>query len=297
MWFNHRNRKQSQRNAVTPAGKSVLVTGASSGIGYATAMTLSQRGFHVFAGARKSEDIDVLNQHNHVTGVRLDVTSVKDITAAVEFINSHPAKFHGVVNNAGIISCAPLVEVDESEVKEIFDVNVYGAYRVTKAFAETLIAAKGRIVNIGSVSGLVANAFNGLYGMSKHALEAFSEALAMELAEFGVSVSSIMPASYHSRLGKNMLARVSTKGQPARRSMFEEQMRQRMEFFKRDFSKILDEPDQVADTVFDALTVANPRKRYIVVPGRRAAWALKSKVIRRTLRMSNSPGRPGKNQN
>lgn len=286
MWFNTGKSQNGANQAVQPQGRAILVSGASSGIGYTTAQLLADRGFHVFAGARKEVDIRDLSRHRNITGIRLDVTSADEIAAAASVIGGDASELHGIVNNAGIINCAPLIEVDEHEVKRMFDVNVYGAYRVTKAFAPMIINAQGRIANISSVSGYVSNAFNGLYGMTKHALEAFNDSLTAELEEFGVSVSSIMPGSFNSRLGKNMLARPDGGVQVARASLYREQMTRRRAYFAQDFSGKLEEPDQVAEAVFHAMTSTSPSNRYLVVPNQRESWRFRGKILRRLLRMS-----------
>ncbi len=287
MWFNSEKSKKSGSNqAVQPQGRAILVSGASSGIGYTTAQLLADRGFHVFAGARKEVDIRDLSRHRNITGIRLDVTSADEIAAAASLVDSNTAELYGIVNNAGIINCAPLIEVDEREVKRMFDVNVYGAYRVTKAFAPMIIKARGRIANISSVSGYVSGAFNGLYGMTKHALEAFNDSLMGELEGFGVSVSSIMPGNYNSRLGKNMLARTSGGLRVVQPSLFQEQIARRRAFFAQNFSGELEEPDQVAEAVLHAMTSFAPRGRYLVVPSRKESWRFRGKILRRVLGMS-----------
>jgi len=281
----------NRRPAIHTDGRAILVSGASSGIGYTTAQLLADRGFHVYAGARKRVDIEDLSRHKNITGIRLDVTSADEIAAAVKLVESDPARLFGIVNNAGIISCAPLIEVDEHEVKKMFDVNVYGAYRVTKAFASMIIESRGRIANISSVSGYVSNAFNGLYGMTKHALEAFSDSLAAEMEYLGVSVSSVMPSSYNSQLGKNMLARMAGRFELPEQSLFEEQMTRRLAFFARDFDGVLEEPSRVAEAVFHAMTSSEPRSRYLVVRTKRESWRLRGKILRRVLRMSDGHSR------
>ena len=141
----------------TPTAKAVLVTGASSGIGRKITERLASQGFFVYAGARAQKDLDELNAIKNVQGVRLDVTVPADIAAAVAIVNKGGRGLYGVVNNAGVVVVAPMIEVEEKELDFIFGVNMYGPYRITKAFAPMLLESKGRVINISSLNGIVAS--------------------------------------------------------------------------------------------------------------------------------------------
>jgi NAD(P)-dependent dehydrogenase (short-subunit alcohol dehydrogenase family) len=194
--------------AQTP--RAVLVTGASSGIGRKVTERLASNGYFVYAGARSQKDLDELNTIKNVQAVRLDVTSPTDISAAVATVAKGGRGLYGVVNNAGVLVIAPLIEADEKDLDFIFGVNMYGPYRITKAFASMLLEAKGRVVNISSLNGIVAQPIIGAYSMSKHAVEAYGDALAGELGRFGVRVSLIEPGNYGTEIGKNTLSRTDT---------------------------------------------------------------------------------------
>jgi NAD(P)-dependent dehydrogenase (short-subunit alcohol dehydrogenase family) len=181
--------------------KAVLITGASTGIGRHATEYLAAEGYFVYAGARKAADIDALNKIDNVMAVRLDVTVWDEINAAVALIEAEGRGLWGVVNNAGVNVVAPLIEIDESELNFLFDVNVYGPYRITKAFAPLIIEAQGRIVNISSISGILSGGGYGIYSMSKHAIEAYTDSLAMEMDQLGVKVSAIEPGNYSSEIG------------------------------------------------------------------------------------------------
>jgi NAD(P)-dependent dehydrogenase (short-subunit alcohol dehydrogenase family) len=127
--------------------KSVLVTGASSGIGKNIAHTLAAKGYRVYAGARKPADLKALNSIENIRSIRLDVTIQEEIDAAVDFIRNESGGLYGLVNNAGVLFAGPNIEVDIEQVKWLFDVNVFGVHRVTRAFAAMLIEGGGRIVN------------------------------------------------------------------------------------------------------------------------------------------------------
>lgn len=139
--------------------KAILVTGASSGIGLKITELLSSKGYFVYAGARKQEDLDRLNAMNNVQSVKLDVNKWDEINAAVEVVENGGIGLYAIVNNAGVGILAPLIEVDEEDLDYIFNVNIYGPYRITKAFAPLIIESKGRVTTIGSISGILPGKF------------------------------------------------------------------------------------------------------------------------------------------
>ena len=171
--------------------RAILVTGASTGIGRNIAETLAASGYFVYAGARKPADLDALDEIPNIQAIRLDVTRQDEIDAAVETVRAGGKGLYGLVNNAGVATAGPIVEIDEDELAWILDVNLMGVFRVTKAFAPLIIESKGRISNISSISGVISNRFWAAYQMSKHALEAYTDTLALELALFDVKVSAI----------------------------------------------------------------------------------------------------------
>jgi len=254
----------SNRGAAQTANpqRAVLVTGASSGIGRKVTEYLASHGYFVYAGARSQKDLDDLNAIKNVQSLRLDVTVPADISAAVAMVTKAGRGLYGVVNNAGVVVVAPLIEAEEKDLDYIFGVNLYGPYRITKAFAPMILESKGRVVNISSLNGIVASPMIGAYSMSKHAVEAYGDALSAELSRFGVRVSLIEPGNYGTEIGKNVLARMDTA--VVKGSRFEPQMRaalNQMRSFENN-----PPPDEVAEAVFDALSSATPKPRYMVVP-------------------------------
>lgn len=181
--------------------KAVLVTGASTGIGRKISERLAADGYFVYAGARKEKDLAELDAIENVDSVRLDVTKPEEIAAAVETITKAGRGLYGLVNNAGIAITGPLAETTEEDFDFLFDVNVYGSYRVTRAFSPLIVQSQGRITTIGSISGILSARNLGVYSMSKHAIEAFADALAAEMAPVGVKVSVIEPGNYRSEIG------------------------------------------------------------------------------------------------
>ena len=249
--------------------KAVLVTGASTGIGRKITEHLAARGYFVYAGARKEKDLRELNAIENVQSIRLDVTIQEEIDAAVETITQAGRGLYGVVNNAGVLIVGPLIEVEEDDLHFLMNVNVYGPYRITKAFSSLIIEAKGRIVTIGSISGILSGRFLGPYSMSKHAVEAYTDALAAEMASLDVHVSVVEPGNYKSQMGANVLRRMEENNQTFAGSRFEEQL-QRMLSQATDQSDEK-EPDEVAEAVIHALFDENPKRRYMVVPNQRQA--------------------------
>ncbi len=276
-------------DAATPktSQKAVLVTGASSGIGNQIAMSLMEHGYYVYAGARKAKDIKTLSQHPNMQGIRLDVTIQKDINAAVAHIKSEGRGLYGVVNNAGVFLFDPLIEVNESDMEFIFDVNVMGPYRITKAFAPLVIESKGRISTIGSVAGLFSGQLFGPYGMTKHAMEAFSEALNQEMKKFDVKVSIIEPGNFQSDIMKNMSNRITKLGQSNAETQYGKEIKNMASFVKTDRSHHA-APTPVADAVVHFMSESNPKFRYLVTPSKSESDGAIKRSLQKTVELNHS---------
>ena len=247
------------------AQKAVLVTGASSGIGRNIAERLAAEGYFVYAGARKAEDIKALSSIDNMQGIRLDVTIQTDIDAAVQTVKAGGLGLYGIVNNAGVIVMGVMAEMDEPDLQFVFDVNVYGPYRVTKAFAPMIIESKGRISNISSLAGIATGPAYGAYSMSKHAVEAFTDSLASEMNSVGVRVSAIKPGAYNSSAGTSYCKRRKAQDKDPGDSLFEELSNEIASLCGDDASDPYPEPDRVADAVMDALSSENPKEDYLAV--------------------------------
>ena len=259
------------------AQKAILVTGASSGIGRNLAETLAANGYFVYAGARKQADLDALNEIPNIQAIRLDVTRQDEIDAAVETVRAGGKGLYGLVNNAGIVTLGPMVEIDEDELNWILDVNVVGVFRVTKAFAPLIIESKGRISNISSISGILSGMFWGPYGMSKHAIEAYTDSLAKEMALFDVQVSAINPGNYRSKIGVKEAAVLAKQPYAQPGSPYAEEIAGHIEYLS-DRSMYKD-PDEVTAEVMRALFDESPKANYLVVPNEEEAdWTIR-KII------------------
>jgi NAD(P)-dependent dehydrogenase (short-subunit alcohol dehydrogenase family) len=253
--------------------KAVLITGASTGIGRNMAETLAKEGYFVYAGARKQADIDELSDIDNIMGVRLDVNVQAEIDAAVELVTREGRGLYGLVNNAGVGVLGPLIEVDEEDMQFQMNVNVFGPYRVTKAFAPLIIESKGRITTTGSISGILSGTFFGPYSMSKHAVEAFTDSLAREMHKFDVEVSVIEPGNYRSAIVNTIFDRLEARGQSPEGSLYEEDLERMLtnfqgEGYDRSYQK---EPDEVSAALLDFLSNDNPKRRYMVVPNEGSA--------------------------
>jgi len=255
--------------------KAVLVTGASTGIGRLIAEKLAADGRFVYAGARKAEDIAALSAIENVQGIRLDVTIQSEIDAAVALVEAGGRGLYAIVNNAGVNVLAPLIEIDEDELDFLFDVNIYGPYRITKAFAPMIIESQGRISNISSISGTLSGPLYGIYSMSKHALEAYTDTLAIEMDILGVHVSAVEPGNFKTNIFHNRCDRMMARGYSAEGSRFEEFVAPRVEQCRNRPDDPDPEPHLVADAVSHALFDANPKAHYLVVPEQRqAGWTI-----------------------
>lgn len=242
--------------------KWILVTGASTGIGRAIAEHLSEKGFGVYAGARKQGDLDSLNAINHVKALKLDVTCGQEIDAALAMIREQDTGLYGIVNNAGIVKAGPLMDVTAEDMKEQFEANLFSIHSVTQAFFPLILEAEGRIVMMSSNSGFFAAPFMGPYNASKFALEGYADTLRRELDLDGIPVVLIQPGS--------ILTPIWDKAE----SLFEQFKESRYFTFAQKFGEYAIESGrtkglpavEVAKAVFCALTVAKPRNRYLVAP-------------------------------
>ena len=255
--------------AAQNAQKAVLITGASTGIGRNMAETLAAEGHFVYAGARKQADLDELNAIDNIQAIRLDVTVHEEIDAAVETIRKEGRGLYGLVNNAGVSVSGPLIEIDEDDMQFQMDVNLFGPYRVSKAFAPLIIESHGRITTTGSISGILSGVLYGPYSMSKHAMEAFTDSLAAEMAKFDVQVSVIEPGNYNSAIVSTKLRRMAERDQTADGSLYVEEIERLLE--RPADRSIYKEPDEVSAALMHAMFDKNPKRRYMVVPNEREA--------------------------
>jgi short-subunit dehydrogenase len=239
----------------------VLVTGAASGIGKATAILLSKNGFGVYAADLSLEELSDLRQENKIEPIRLDITDEKDVDKAFKLIDKKQTGLFALVNNAGIFNPGPLMELNIERLIEQYNVNVFGTHRVTKAFFPLLFSFRGRIVNISCVAGYVATPFSGPYASSKHAVEGWSDSLRRELLPLDVKVIIIEPALINTSIwDKDLDGRI----EKYRNTIFYEANRKKLEQEAREAKQNGVQPEVVAEAIFKALTAPNPKSRYLV---------------------------------
>ena len=248
----------------------VLITGASTGIGAACAFELDKLGYRVFAGVRREADGQRLRQQasERLTPVLIDVTDVESIRAAADFVEEAVGEsgLDGLVNNAGIVVAGPLEMLPIEKLRYQFEVNVIGQMAVTQAFLPMLRVAKGRIVNMGSISGRVASPYLGAYCASKHALEALTDSLRIELRKWGIEISIVQPGP--------IVTPIWDKSQAATDEVFEEVSAQAEALYGDDLEALREVTNRLRDggspvevvvrAVVHSLTARRPKTRYPV---------------------------------
>ena len=267
-----------------PAQQAVLVTGASTGLGRAMAELFASKGHFVYAGARKDKDMADLNAIKNIQAVRLDVTDQEQINAAVVTITEAGRGLHGLINNAGVAVVYPLASVPMSEFKWLMDVNLYGPVKVTQAFAPLIIASKGRISTTGSISGILSGNMFGPYSMTKHAMEAFTDSLAVEMEPLGVHVSIIEPGNYESKIVSNVLARMKGEGYDQDDSPYKE-IYDRLQGWE-DSEELNGDPMEVANAALHAMFDPNPKRRYLVTPNQEQAGRTIGKAVEELVQLN-----------
>jgi NAD(P)-dependent dehydrogenase (short-subunit alcohol dehydrogenase family) len=247
----------------------VLVTGASSGIGYATAIRLARRGTIVFAGVRRQSDAETIAREGgiNVRPLILDITDSESIVRAKTAISrASDVSLVGLVNNAGVAIAGPLEVLPIEALRRQFDVNFFGTIETTQAFLPALRETGGRIVNVSSIGGKLAAPFVGAYASSKFALEAASDALRVELRPFGVAVALIEPGAVKTPIwsrSADTSLRLFDALPPAARLAYDDMIRN-MQRVAQQMEKRGIPPERVAAAIERALFAARPRARYLV---------------------------------
>ncbi|MCR6490492.1 SDR family NAD(P)-dependent oxidoreductase [Amycolatopsis sp. OK19-0408] len=257
---------------MTTSHELVVVSGASTGLGAATARELATRGYHVLAGVRRDRDADAIRADG-VEPVLLDITRPEHVRALAERVAADPAgrPLRAVVNNAGISVNAPVEALPPAEWRRVFEVNLFGHVALTQALLPFLHRSRGRIVNISSVGGKVAMATYGAYAGAKFALEAVSDALRRELAPHGVQVVVVEPGAVRTEMGERGAATatdLAAEMSPGNRQRYGELVRavvaQSLAFTRAGLPAA-----KAGAIVADVVTARRPRTRYTV--GRDAA--------------------------
>lgn len=248
--------------------RSVVITGASTGIGKACALWMDQLGWQVFAGVRKEADAETLRQEgsDRLQPIFIDVTDQASIDAAAAEIRQAVGAvgLHGLVNNAGVAFGGVLEFMPVDHLRSQLEINVIGQLAVTQPMIPLLRQVRGRIVNMGSIAGRSATPILGPYAASKHALEALTDALRLELWPWGIHVAVIEPGEINTPIWKKSLAEAQ--------KWIAEYPAEMRALYGPLIDGALQEvakaggisPDAVAKAVAHALTAEKPRVRYVV---------------------------------
>ena len=265
------------QTVVADQHESILITGASTGIGRHLAETLAENGYHVYAGARKDKDLAELDAIDNITAVQLDVTSQAQVDAVVAMIKEKGTGLYGLVNNAGVSGGGKVVDTPIEDRTFIYSVNVEGVYRTTKAFAPLVMEANGRIVTTGSIAGTGSWAGGSAYSGSKHWIEAFTDALAGEMEPHSVSVSVVEPGNYKSNIRRTRVTRAIEQVKSSGGEVTEEMKKDYEATAEREVS--YKEPDEVSEAFMHALFDDKPLRRYMVVPdAEEQEWTIRTQL-------------------
>jgi NAD(P)-dependent dehydrogenase (short-subunit alcohol dehydrogenase family) len=283
----------------------VLITGASSGIGRATALELDKSGFRVFAGIRKEEDAERFREQGseRLAPIRIDVAEADSIAAARDEVERQAgsAGLSGLVNNAGVANAGPIEHLPIDAFRRVIEVNLTGQVAVTQAFLPLLRAAEGpgRIVFITSIGGRVAYPFMSPYHASKFALEGVADSLRRELLPWGIKVIVIEPGSIATEIwekgtqaGEELRAQISAAG--------ERQYGEAMDGFTEGIQDTAARgipPERVARVVRRSLTRSHPGTRYRVGVDARLSFAMSrllgdrlfDRVVARVMKIPSEP--------
>jgi len=242
--------------------KQALIIGALGGLGSATIELLINNGWDVFAADIQQKVLTNYLEIDHITPIVMDVTNEDSIKETFKLISGQTGHLDAVIHMAGIIKVGSIAERPISDLKKVLEINLFGVYRVNKQFIPLLLERKGRIINLSSEVGKQTSApFNGIYSISKHALEAYSDALRRELNFLGIKVIKIQPGPFKTNMTKNA------------EKLFIEAERSSI-YFKRNLTKGISylpkvytnahDPVYVAKTIKRALESANPKTAYSI---------------------------------
>jgi NAD(P)-dependent dehydrogenase (short-subunit alcohol dehydrogenase family) len=250
--------------------RSALITGASTGIGRATALRLDSHGWRVFAGVRREEDAAALSEAGsaRLMPLMLDVTDSDQVAAAAGRVGEEAggAGIDGLVNNAGIGIFGPLETMPIEDFRHQLEVNLTAHVAVTQAILPMIRLATGRIVFVSSVGGRMALPFGGPYHASKFGLEAVTDSMRQELRPWGLHVAAIEPGSIDTLIwerGRRISDEVADRAPSEQEALYGDRIERLREAVKRTAARGIP-PERVAKSIERALTASRPRTRYLV---------------------------------
>jgi len=277
--------------------KSALITGASTGIGRATALRLDGEGWRVFAGVRRKEDGVSLQTvaSKRLAPVQLDVTEPEQIAAAIERIGSQvdPAGLDGLVNNAGVAVMGPLETLPIEDFRRQIEVNLTAQVAVTQAALPLIRTSRGRVVFVSSIGGRTALPFGGPYHASKFGIEAVTDCLRQELRPWGIEVAAIEPGSIDTPIwerGESAADAIAARAPRSQQELYGEAIENFRGAVRRTAERGI-APEKVAAAISHALSARRPRARYLVgadARGQALAWSLlptrlRDRLVARTM--------------
>jgi NAD(P)-dependent dehydrogenase (short-subunit alcohol dehydrogenase family) len=244
-----------------------LVTGASTGIGRATALRLDAAGWRVFAGVRREEDAQALREAGspNLTPLLVDVTDADQIAAAAATITAEPGGLDGLVNNAGVAIPSPLETIPMDDFRRQIEVNLSAHVAVTQAMLPAIRKARGRIVFISSIGGRIAFPLTGAYHAAKFGIEAVGDVFRQELRPWDISVSIVEPGSIDTPIwnrGEATADEIGTRS-PQREALYGKAIESYRKVVKSTAERGIP-PEKVAKTIEHALSASRPRSRYLV---------------------------------
>ncbi|OBH82014.1 dehydrogenase [Mycobacterium scrofulaceum] len=277
----------------TDRNQLIVVTGASTGMGAATARLLARNGFHVLAGVRRDVDADALRA-DRIEPHILDITVESDVAAIAERVANDPLHrpLRALVNNAGIAINAPVETLPVAQWRKQFEVNLFGHIAMTQALLPALLAGKGTVVNISSVGGKVVLPTYGAYAGSKFALEAVSDALRREVGDLGLKVVVVEPGAVRTEMAERGIATAQALMADMTAAQLEryDALAAAVTAQARSFGQDGVSAEHAARVIVKAATTPRPRTRYTI--GRDAAIltrvsrVVSDRVLDRIVRMS-----------
>ena len=265
--------------------RTVLITGCSSGIGYCVALGLRDRGYRVFATARDSADVSVLTNKGF-EALRVDLNDSDSIDSAVESVFERTGgELFGLFNNAGFGQPGAVEDLSRKALREQFETNVFGTHELTCRVVPAMRRqGRGRIIQNSSVLGFVSLRYRGAYNSSKHALEALTDTLRMELEGTGIRVSLIQPGPIESRFRQNAYAAYQRNIDPRKSAHHDTYMTLERRLQSEDSTAAFTlPPEAVLKKVIHALESSRPRTHYYVTFPTYLFAALKRLLPRRSL--------------
>ncbi|UCG27656.1 MAG: SDR family NAD(P)-dependent oxidoreductase [Bacteroidales bacterium] len=244
--------------------KQVLITGGAGGLGKHTALYLANKGWHIYAADNDQAGLHKLEKQPGITPVFMDITDENSVNMAFNKVSGMTDGLDAIVNLAGILILGSVAELPAKEIERILDINLLGAYRTNRKFLPLLVKHSGRIINISSETGWqTAAPFNGPYALSKHALEAYSDALRRELSLLNIPVIKIRPGPFKTGFTQEIGNLFANARQNS--IFFKENLSIALQLSTREYEKAAD-PGILARTIHKAITRKKPKIRYSVKP-------------------------------